>query len=86
MVLSVYILFAGLNVTTPVKNSSPGPQPRCATWPFAAIAAVESYNALFNKGPLVQLSEQQLMDCTPFYQTCSEGPLPVLLSVDFVFA
>lgn len=59
-------------MTTPVKDMLTPRGMGCSTWPFATVAVVESFNTLYNHNPLVQLSEQQLVDCAP-YQSCLDG-------------
>jgi len=53
-------------IITPVKD-----QGQCGScWAFATAQTVESYWALAYPGQLVELSEQQILDCTPNPNDC----------------
>ena len=66
---SAQIDWRSRGVMTAVKN-----QMQCGScWAFAAVEAIEAQFALSTAGRLENLSEQQILDCTPNPQECGGG-------------
>ncbi|VFQ70228.1 unnamed protein product [Cuscuta campestris] len=68
--LPVAVDWVRLGAVTSVKN-----QGSCGCcWAFATVAAVEGLNKI-HYGSLVDLSEQQLIDCEPYSEGCGGGSM-----------
>ena len=63
----------GRNWITPVKNQS-FPYSCASCWAFAPVGAVEAYaNVYYNRLLHLDLSEQDVLSCTPVRNNCSVG-------------